>query len=249
MMDIAQYPRLITSTSIWRLTREVHMFNPLPGNCWIGLHDTPENALEKYILDSYDMYFKDDYPNVTGFEWWFHYIEKCDRMIAFHSDHDEMVRRDNEGEMKYPLLSTVTYLNNHKSPTIVWDTSTGNTQKEYRNIPPTEVVFSIPEEGRMLTFNPRYIHGVLPQSEGRITLMYNIWDYRPKGLNRVDQRTLERTMSCQFFARQKEISPVTWLGKTFDHTVTLFGPDWKREVTFKHPVGASNIGSFWKVVQ
>ena len=79
--------------------------------------------------------------------------------------------------------------------------------------------------------------------------MYNIWDYRPKGLNRVDQRTLERTMSCQFFARQKEISPVTWLGKTFDHTVMLFGPDWKREVAFKHPVGASNIGSFWKVIQ
>ena len=248
-MNVVQYRPVINSISLYELVREVKMFDPLPGNCWIGLHDEPENALEKYVLDSYDMYFKDKFPNVTGFEWWFHYIKKCDRMIAFHSDHDEMVRRENEGEMIYPLLSTVTYLNNHKSPTIVWDTSTGNTQKEYRNIPPTEVVFSIPEEGRMLTFNPRYIHGVLPQSEGRITLMYNIWDYRPKGLNRVDQRTLERTMSCQFFARQKEISPVTWLGKTFDHTVTLFGPDWKREVTFKHPVGASDIGSFWKVIQ
>ena len=248
-MNINQYPPVINSISLDNLVREVKMFDPLRGNCWIGLHDEPENALEKYVLDSYDMYFKDKFPNVTGFEWWFHYIKECDRMIAFHSDHDEMVRRENEGEMIYPLLSTVTYLNNHKSPTIVWDTSTGKHQKEYRNIPPTEVVFSIPEEGRMLTFNPRYIHGVLPQSEGRITLMYNIWDYRPKGLNRVDQRTLERTMSCQFFARQKEISPVTWLGKTFDHTVTLFGPDWKREVTFKHPVGASNIGSFWKVIQ
>ena len=248
-MNVVQYRPVINSISLYELVREVKMFDPLPGNCWIGLHDEPENALEKYVLDSYDMYFKDMFPNVTGFEWWFHYIKKCDRMIAFHSDHDEMVRRENEGEMIYPLLSTVTYLNNHKSPTIVWDTSTGNTQKEYRNIPPTEVVFSIPEEGRMLTFNPRYIHGVLPQSEGRITLMYNIWDYRPKGLNRVDQRTLERTMSCQFFARQKEISPVTWLGKTFDHTVMLFGPDWKREVTFKHPVGASDIGSFWKVIQ
>jgi len=248
-MNVVQYRPVINSISLYELVREVKMFDPLPGNCWIGLHDEPENALEKYVLDSYDMYFKDKFPNVTGFEWWFHYIKKCDRMIAFHSDHDEMVRRENEGEMIYPLLSTVTYLNNHKSPTIVWDTSTGNNQKEYRNIPPTEVVFSIPEEGRMLTFNPRYIHGVLPQSEGRITLMYNIWDYRPKGLNRVDQRTLERTMSCQFFARQKEISPVTWLGKTFDHTVMLFGPDWKREVTFKHPVGASDIGSFWKVIQ
>lgn len=248
-MNIKQYPPVINSISLDNLVREVKMFDPLPGNCWIGLHDEPENALEKYILDSYDMYFKDMFPNVTGFEWWFHFIEKCDRMIAFHSDHDEMVRRENEGEMIYPLLSTVTYLNNHKSPTIVWDTSTGKNQKEYRNIPPTEVVFSIPEEGRMLTFNPRYIHGVLPHSEGRITLMYNIWDYRPKALNRLGQRTLARNMSSQFFARHESIDPVTWLGETCDSTVTLFGPDWKRQITFKHPVGISEIGSFWKVIQ
>ena len=248
-MNIKQYPPVINSISLDNLVRAVKMFDPLPGNCWIGLHDEPENALEKYILDSYDMYFKDMFPNVTGFEWWFHFIEKCDRMIAFHSDHDEMVRRENEGEMIYPLLSTVTYLNNHKSPPIVWDTSTGKTQKEYRNIPPTEVVFSIPEEGRMLTFNPRYIHGVLPHSEGRITLMYNIWDYRPKALNRLGQRTLARNMSSQFFARHESIDPVTWLGETCDSTVTLFGPDWKRQITFKHPVGISEIGSVWKVIQ
>ena len=248
-MNIKQYPPVINSISLDNLVREVKMFDPLPGNCWIGLHDEPENALEKYILDSYDMYFKDMFPNVTGFEWWFHYIQKCDRMIAFHSDHDEMVRRENEGEMIYPLLSTVTYLNNHKSPTIVWDTSTGKTQKEYRNIPPTEVVFSIPEEGRMLTFNPRYIHGVLPQSEDRITLMYNIWDYRPKGLNRIDQRTLRRTISSQFFAEQKPTDPVKWLGETCNKTVTLFGPDWKRLVTFKHPLNTTNYGDFWSIIQ
>ena len=248
-MNINQYPPVINSISLDNLVREVKMFDPLPGNCWIGLHDEPENALEKYVLDSYDMYFKDKFPNVTGFEWWFHYIKNCDRMIAFHSDHDEMVRRENEGEMIYPLLSTVTYLNNHNSPTIVWDTSTGNNQKEYRNIPPTEVVFSIPEEGRILTFNPRYIHGVLPQSEDRITLMYNIWNYRPKGLNRIDQRTLRRTMSSQFFAEQEPIDAVKWLGETCDKTVTLFGPDWKRLVTFKHPLNATNYGDFWSVIQ
>ena len=248
-MNINQYPPVINSISLDNLVREVKMFDPLRGNCWIGLHDEPENALEKYVLDSYDMYFKDMFPNVTGFEWWFHYIKECDRMIAFHSDHDEMVRRENEGEMIYPLLSTVTYLNNHNSPTIVWDTSTGNNQKEYRNIPPTEVVFSIPEEGRILTFNPRYIHGVLPQSEDRITLMYNIWNYRPKGLNRIDQRTLRRTMSSQFFAEQEPIDAVKWLGETCDKTVTLFGPDWKRLVTFKHPLNATNYGDFWSVIQ
>ena len=209
-MNVVQYPRFITSSSVYRLTREVKMFDPLPGNCWIGLHDTPENAIEKYVLDSYDMYFKDTYPNVTGFEWWFHYIKDCAKMIGFHSDHDEMVRREQEGKMKYPLLSTVTYLNNHNSPTIVWDTSTGERQNEYRNIPPTEVVFSIPEEGRVLTFNPRYIHGVLPHSEGRITLMYNIWHYRPEGLNRVDKRTWASDMSSHFFVKGESREPTSW---------------------------------------
>ena len=248
-MNIVQYPPVINSISLYELVREVKMFDPLPGNCWIGLHDEPENALEKYVLDSYDMYFKDMFPNVTGFEWWFHYIKECDRMIAFHSDHDEMVRRENEGEMIYPLLSTVTYLNNHKSPTIVWDTSTGKHQKEYRNIPPTEVVFSIPEEGRMLTFNPRYIHGVLPYSEGRITLMYNLWDYRPKGLNRVDKRTWASDMSSHFFAKGESREPTNWLGETVDTSVKLFGPNWMRPITFKHPKDATNYGDFWRVIQ
>ena len=248
-MNINQYPPVINSISLDNLVREVKMFDPLRGNCWIGLHDEPENALEKYVLDSYDMYFKDMFPNVTGFEWWFHYIKECDRMIAFHSDHDEMVRRENEGEMIYPLLSTVTYLNNHNSPTIVWDTSTGKTQKEYRNIPPTEVVFSIPEEGRMLTFNPRYIHGVLPYSEGRITLMYNLWDYRPKGLNRVDKRTWASDMSSHFFAKGESREPTNWLGETVDTSVKLFGPNWMRPITFKHPKDATNYGDFWRVIQ
>tara|TARA_B100000131_G_C17672386_1_gene432957 strand:- start:191 stop:430 length:240 start_codon:yes stop_codon:yes gene_type:complete len=79
--------------------------------------------------------------------------------------------------------------------------------------------------------------------------MYNIWDYRPKALNRLDQRTLARSMSSQFFAKHESIDPVIWLGETCDTTVTLFGPDWKRLITFKHPVGVSEIGSFWKVIQ
>jgi|TARA_B100000401_G_scaffold395380_1_gene304276 hypothetical protein len=246
-MNVVQYPPVINSISLYELLREVDMVEPLPGNCWIGLHDEPENAIEKYILDSYDMYFKDMYPLATGFEWWLHIFKDCDRMVGFHSSHDEMARRENNGEMKYPFLSTVTYLNNHKSPTIVWDTSTGQREKEIINCPPTEVCFSLPEEGRMLTFNPRYINGVLPYSVGRITLHYDIWGYRPRGLNRVGVRT--RKLSSQFFTKRIGEDPTTWLGDTCDTSVMLFGPDWKRQVTFKHPVNASNIGSFWKVIQ
>ena len=121
--------------------------------------------------------------------------------------------------------------------------------RDSRNIPPTEVVFSIPEEGRMLTFNPRYIHGVLPHSEGRITLMYNLWDYRPKGLNRVDKRTWASDMSSHFFMKGESRAPTNWLGETVDTSVKLFGPNWMRHVTFKHPKDATNYGDFWSVIQ
>ena len=248
-MKVLQYPQVINSISLTRLLREVDMFHPLPGNMWMGLHDEPENAIEKYLLDCYDMYFKDEYPMATGFEWWLHNIQECDSMIGFHSSHDEMARRENEGEMKYPLLSTVTYLNNHKSPTIVWDTMTGQREREIKNCPPTEVCFSVPEEGRMLTYNPRYINGVLPHSSGRTTLHFDIWGYRPKGLNRVGHRTLTSQMSSQFFTKGKGVPAATWLGKTCDTTVMLFGAEWKRTVTFKHPVNAVDFGSFWKVTQ
>tara|TARA_B100000287_G_scaffold413967_1_gene446039 strand:+ start:364 stop:1089 length:726 start_codon:yes stop_codon:yes gene_type:complete len=241
-MKVIQYPPIIDSWSLDQLKREVHMFDPLPGNCWIGLHDEPENTIEKYIQDSYDMYLKELYPTAKGFEWWFHFIKDCDSMVGFHSNHDEMIRRDNEGEMKYPLISTVTYLNNHISPTIVWDTTTGSNERELKDCPPSEVVFSLPEEGRMLTYNPRYIHGVLPYSEDRITLMYDVWDYRPEALHRIGTRTLRS--DCHFYRTQGRL-PVTWLGQTSTTTVEYFD----RMITFKTPQGATGEGDFWSVTQ
>ena len=50
-MNIKQYPPVINSISVYELARQVKMFDPLPGNCCIGLHYEQENALEKYVLD------------------------------------------------------------------------------------------------------------------------------------------------------------------------------------------------------
>jgi|TARA_B100001996_G_C18623221_1_gene578636 hypothetical protein len=242
-MKVLQYPTAITSASLVHLRREVGMFEPLPGNMWIGIHDEPENTIEKYVLDSYDLYLKELYPTAIGFEWWFHHIKDDNSMIGFHSDHDEMWRRDKDGEMKYPLVSTVTYLTNHISPTIIWDTTTGSNEREVRNCPPTRVAFSIPEEGRFLTFDPRYIHGVLPYSKDRITLMYNVWDYRPDALHRVDKRTFSK--DCHFFSKGEGRIPTAWLGTTESVQVDL----WGKPISFKVPEGANVEGDFWSVTQ
>ena len=125
-MNVVTYPPIIDSPSVEKLKNEVKIFNPLRGNMWLGLYDEPENTIEKYIQDSFDFYLKDTYNmsgipigQPVGFEWWFHVFSSNDSAIGFHSDHDEVMRMENDGMMRYPFCSTITYLTNHVSPTII----------------------------------------------------------------------------------------------------------------------------------
>lgn len=240
-MNVSYYPPILDANSLLNLKEEVRAYNPLAGNMWLGIHDEPENTIEKYIQDSFDLYLRDDYIPV-GFEWWFHIFEEDNRAVGFHSDHDEIMRMEDGGAMRYPLCSTVTYLTNHISPTIITNSMTGAYVQELLNFPPTEVVFSSPEEGKFVTFNPRYIHGVLPDSNmGRMTLMYNVWDYHPKGLHRLGKRRLP--LPSRFYKEQVK-RPVQWLGKTGTCRADVMNMRFE----FKYPVGA-NEGDCWSVTQ
>lgn len=248
-MNISYCPPIIDANSLVNLKDEVRAFNPLAGNMWLGIHDEPENTIERYIQDSFDFYLKDNYNYSgipmgapVGFEWWFHIFEDNDRAVGFHSDHDEVMRMEDDGMMRYPFCSTITYLTNHISPTIITNTMTGGYVKELLNFPPTEVVFSSPEEGKFVTFDPRYIHGVLPdRNEGRITLMYNVWHYHPKGLHRIGCKRLP--LPSRFYKEQVK-RPVQWLGKTGTCRADVID----LRFNFKYPVGA-NEGDCWSVTQ
>ena len=55
------YPPIIDSISTVKLRDEIKQLDPLKSNGfttnkWIGIHDEPENTIEKYRLDSYDFY-------------------------------------------------------------------------------------------------------------------------------------------------------------------------------------------------
>ena len=153
------YPPIIDTPSVVQLRKDVEYFNS-PRNHWIGIHDEPENTIEKYIQDSYDFYISKSILSdtlVKGFEWWIQIFDG-DHGIPFYDSHDEQ-RRMKFGETHYPLSSTITYLTNHLSPTIILNTD--------------EVIFSVPEEGKFLTCDPRYIRGVHPNNnKGRVTLYY-----------------------------------------------------------------------------
>ena len=248
-MNLSCYPPILDAMSCLALKNEVEMFNPLPGNMWLGIYDEPENTIEKFIQDSFDFYFKETYNfsgipfgNPVGFEWWFHVFDEDDRMIGFHSDHDEMVRREQEGEMRYPFCSVEIYLTNHTSPSMILDTITGKYDRDLRPFPPREMVFSLPEEGAMVAYDSRYIHGIGPnQNKGRMSLWYNVWHYRPKALGRIGMQT--NIVDCRFY-KQDARSPVKWLGETGTCTSDCMD----KRVTFKYPKHAKE-GEVWSVNQ
>ena len=253
---IETYQRIIDDLSIVNLRNEVKQFYPLrpngfTTNKWIGIHDEPENTIEKYIQDSYDFYLasqcKYEYRNglnsgVVGFEWWIEYISTYNEGIPFCSSHDEKVREDEEGKMSYPLYSTMTDLTMDLNPTIIFNTRNGQHINELLEFPPSEVYFSLQEEGKFVTYDPSYIRGVYSGSKDeRITLCYDVWDYKPKGLDRVG--IVSKPFDCRFY-KVLGSPPVTWLGQTNELTTDMY----ERRCTFKFPT-KYNEGETWKVTQ
>jgi hypothetical protein len=221
------YPPIIDAHSLVQLKKDVEYFNP-SRNHWIGINDEPENTIEKYIQDSFDFYLADSFSStiVKGFEWWVQ-VFTGDDGIPFHDNHDENLRIET-GEKRYPLSSTITYLTNNTSPTIILNDN--------------EVIFSVPEEGKFLECDPRYIRGVHPNNnKGRITLCYDVWHYKPEGLERIGINSV--LFPCRFY-KNTEVQPVTWLGKVKECTSNVYD----KVITFKYPTTYKE-GETWKVIQ
>jgi hypothetical protein len=102
-----------------------------------------------------------------------------------------------------------------KIATIILNTQTGKYPNQLAPFPPTEIVVSNPDDGKLLDFDSRYLHAVLPPNKGRITLMFNIWDYRPSNLPRHGTRT---TVYDLRFYKDIPEQPVPYLGAKFDIT-------------------------------
>ena len=221
------YPPILDAHSLVQLKKDVEYFN-CQRNHWIGINDEPENTIEKYIQDSFDFYLADSFSStiVKGFEWELSIFDG-EYGIPFHEQLDESVRIKT-GEKRYPLSSTITYLTNNTSPTIILDND--------------EVIFSVPEEGKFLTCDPRYIRGVHPNNnKGRITLCYDVWHYKPEGLERIGIKSTP--FSCRFY-KNDPVEPVTWLGKVKDCTANVYD----KVIRFKYP-NHFNEGETWKVIQ
>ena len=212
-MNVESYDQNIDSWSTNLLREECEDMERLNcfDNYWLGLNDLPTCSVEQYILDCFDFYLADHYPNAVGFEWWTHHFIDDNKMLAFHIDCDENHRYTTR-RIKTPLLSTVTYLNNHMSPTVILNVSqNGSIEGELAPKEPSEITYSIPGEGKFITFNPRYMHGVTVGSANRWTLMYNVWDYKPEQLHRSNYSS---SPTSSHFYRCEGLPPPTYLGQT-----------------------------------
>ncbi|MEC7807373.1 MAG: hypothetical protein VYD75_09690 [Pseudomonadota bacterium] len=247
-MNVYQFEKIINSYSSMMIKQEVEDFNPLKRNAWIGLHDVPDNAIEAYILDSYSFLLEERCHGVVGFEWWFHIMESDRSMITFHADHDE-VHRIEEGEMKYPMTSTCTYLDASNNPTIFLDSQhKSRHEKHVEPWPPQEAVFSFPDVGKMVIYDPTYIHGILPGSKGRTTLWYNVWGYKPDHMERVGRSRrgyLTGTDNRSVFIGCEQHEPTTYLGETKTIGVECN----HKRINLVGPADVVAAGSLWSIKQ
>ena len=245
------YPPIIDSPSLVQLRKDAEYFNPSK-NYWIGINDEPENTIEKYIQDSFDFFLQDkchlwhninpwnDSGEPVGFEWWIHDTLNYNT-ITFHSNHDDTYRREEHGVMRYPLLSTETYLTNNEDPTTILGTQHGDYWEEFRNFPPTDITYSMPEEGKFLVTDPRYIRGVFDSRPNRLTLHYDVWNYKPKNLNRLGISS--KIFDCRFYKEQGSL-PVEYLGRTKKDRMNLW-----QDYFDRYQPRDLNLGETWKVIQ
>lgn len=151
----------------------------------------PRFAIEVAIM----LIFQSDFANlrnkrVKGGEWWVQHRAATED-IGFHHDKDEGMA-SLKSTMKFPEVSTVTYLTDTGGPTLIFNQTTpdGN-----RDVPilPHQAFLSYPRRNRHLLFRGNLQHGVvgalalqgevqglqLRSSDRRTTLLVNWWAEKP----------------------------------------------------------------------
>jgi len=174
---------------------------------------------------------------VAGAEWWVTRT-KPDNNVQLHYDKDEGVASE-DWYMKFPLRSTIFYIDNNGAGTLVLNQRTdrhGN-----KDFPTTakSAWLSMPKANRFCHFQSDLHHGVFGKSrhgknndfEYRYTLAINIWDSAPKEPYSVYPSN-ERLKAIQGwtkekikFGKKKKTKAYRWVKKS--DPISKFGK-WKR---------------------
>lgn len=156
------------------------------------------------LLYTFDFGTSSPHPRVLGGEWWVQ-RRTLKEDIGFHHDKDEAMA-SLQHTMKFPEVSTVTYLTGLGAPTVIFNQTTpdGNGAMP---ITPRRGVISYPKENRHLRFQGNLQHGVpaflnpdhvelrgASSKNERITFLVNWWHEQPMPPNciKVSTKTAKR---------------------------------------------------------
>jgi hypothetical protein len=134
--------------------------------------------------------------NSTFVEFWFKSVPDTDN---FHLDCDEFIK-STQNKYVHPLLSCVTYLNDHNCPTILTDIDYDTYKyKDFED--QTSLFLSFPRFGKHITFEPNKFHGISNvfnndnYKNDRYMLAINLWDKQPENIPYFDANTNEQNIN------------------------------------------------------
>lgn len=156
---------------------------------WLPLQDAsgarppPQSAIEAAVHALYDLDFGSAPTPIIGAEWWLQERAPTGD-IGYHYDKDEAYASEHM-TMRFPEVSTVTYLGNSGAPTLIFNQTTPDGNLEVPPLP-IEGVLAYPHPNKHLVFRGNLQHGVsgalsIPTSDpgARRTLLINWWRYAP----------------------------------------------------------------------
>lgn len=173
--------------------------------CLLDMKKTNYSVLEKYVYDIAMFHLKrlqntentensensenhisiDEIKDKYYVEFW---VKGTYKNSILHVDCDENLKKQ-ELEYSYPLLSSVTYLNDCDIPTVI--TNIDMDRYMYKNFEKDlKLFFSFPKKGKQITFDGKYYHGSAllnndldnTKSNPRYILLINLWDKQPTNI-------------------------------------------------------------------
>lgn len=192
------------SINIWNLSEFEYYTNELLKDIdlyWDNNRDTSlldmdkssYSTLEKYVYDIAMFHLKrlqnsesseslDEIKDKYYVEFW---VKNKYPTSVLHVDCDEYLKKK-QLEYNYPLLSSVTYLNDSTIPTVI--TNIDMDRYMYKDFEKDlKLFFSFPKKGKQITFDGKYYHGsaflehdkAVSKNEDRYIIAVNLWNKKP----------------------------------------------------------------------
>ena len=156
-------------------------------SAWIDRDATPMSDLEGLALSVLRSHLVPGCEEtIAGAEYWVQWRTGGGPGLGLHFDKDERAHAERD-EWHHPMLATATYLTDGGAPLVVFNTTSDG------DGPVTRGCLVAPRKARHVAFLGNLLHGVpreltprrdVRASEKRVSVLVNLWEKRPDGLER-----------------------------------------------------------------